>query len=213
MISLKFDVGFWNLEILIIIYFSRKILKVNFGRHQKVTVFLISGIGLMLQIISFFLPRTKHDCESNVDCKDKYIYDNNIFIMMYKKFKYGFLIPIIIIVYFIDFAMRDYGWVKSKYLMDTLAVPPFQIIFSIGICGAILAIIILIFTSSFSCKTYNDVIFENDEYKVDKKIIDFSRQICNLYKFDESKKQLNFFMIIFLYFYQIIKKILYKFFH
>ena len=199
LISLKFDAGFWTLEILIIIFFCRKILKVNFGKHQKVTVFLLSGIGLIFQIISFFLPRTNHDCKTE-DCKDKYIYDNNLFILMYKKFKYGFLIPIIIIVYFIDFAMRDYGWVKSKYLMDTLAVPPFQIIFSIGICGTILAIIILIFTSSFSCKTYNDVIFENDEYKVDKKIIDFSRQICNLYKFDESKKQLKFYYDNFLIF-------------
>ena len=84
LISLKFDAGLWTLEILIIIYFSNKILKVNFGRHQKVTVLIISGIGFILQIISFCLPRTKHNCKEGEDCKDLYIYDNNLFMLMYK---------------------------------------------------------------------------------------------------------------------------------
>ena len=193
LISLKFDAGLWTLEILIIIYFSNKILKVNFGRHQKVTVLIISVFGFILQIISFCLPRTKHHCNEGENCKDIYIYDNNLFMLIYKKFRYAIWIPIIMIIYFIDFAMRDYGWVKMKYLMDILTIPPYKILLFVGFSGTILSIISLIFASNLPCLTLTNVekkcdptcsYFDNNKNK----IVDFSWQICNLYRYDEKKK-------------------------
>ena len=198
LISLKFDAGLWTLEILIIIYFSNKILKVNFGRHQKVTVLIISVIGFILQIISFCLPRTKHNCKEGEDCKEIYIYDNNLFMLMYKKFRYAIWIPIIMIIYFIDFAMRDYGWVKMKYLMDTLAIPPFKILLFVGFSGTILSIISLIFTTSFPCLTLTNIEEICDKscsyfYINQNKTVDFSRLICNLHRYDKRNKKLEMF--------------------
>ena len=206
LISLKFDAGLWTLEIIIMIYFSNKILKQNFGMHQKATVLILSGIGFIIQIISFFLKRTKHNCEKFEDCKNKYIYDNNLFILMYKKFQYAIFIPIIMIAYFINFAMRDYGWVKMKYLMDIQTVPPYKLLLYIGLCGIILSITCLILTTSFPCNTFKNVtdISKNHcnytDYTNQTKFVDFSRQICNLHQSEQNDTILNFYYDSFLVF-------------
>ena len=206
LVSLKFDAGFWTLEIVILIFLSNRILKVRFGNHQKVTVVLVAGIGFVLQLISFFIPRTKHECGEGEDCKDIHIYDNNLFGIMNKKFHYTILVIIILIVYIIDFIMRDYCWVKAKYLMDTLTVPTFKILFHCGISGIILEIICLFFTTFFPCHTYNNIIKNNNnpfQYQENDKMIDInlSKQICNLFKYDEGNNTLKFYyanLLIFL---------------
>ena len=48
LMSMKFDAGFWTLEILFIIYLSIKILKIKIGNHQKVTIFILSIILLVI---------------------------------------------------------------------------------------------------------------------------------------------------------------------
>ena len=84
-ISLNFDAGFWTLEILFIIFLSYKYLKIQICNHQKVTIFILAVILFIFQIISSLLPRTKHKCEEGINCKEKYYYDNNLYIFIKKK--------------------------------------------------------------------------------------------------------------------------------
>ena len=42
LMSMKFDAGFWTLEILFVIFLTIRILKVKIGNHQKVTIFILS---------------------------------------------------------------------------------------------------------------------------------------------------------------------------
>lgn len=196
LISQKFDAGFWTLEIIFIVYLSNKILKVKFGIHQKVTMILLSGFLFVFQIISFCLPRSKHACDEGVDCKEKYIYDNNLFILMYKKFQYVIFIIIILIIYFIDFFLRDYSWVKSKYLMDIRTVPTFKILLFFGIIGTIMTFICFIFTSCIPCHTYKNVDIEQFTYidsNNQEKKIELQKQVCNVMDYNEKTKELKFY--------------------
>ena len=78
LISLELDAGFWTIEIAFLIFLSNKILKIHFGNHQKVTIFLILVILFTCQLISTYLPRTKHnDCLTVEECQNNYLYDNN----------------------------------------------------------------------------------------------------------------------------------------
>ena len=51
---------FWMLEIALIVILSKIILKIKIGNHQKVTVFLISGILMIFRIINCIVPRARH---------------------------------------------------------------------------------------------------------------------------------------------------------
>ena len=87
LISLELDAGFWTIEIVFLIFLSNKILKIHFGNHQKVTIFLFLVILFTCQLISTYLPRTKHnDCLTVEECQNNYLYDNNIFNFIIKKY-------------------------------------------------------------------------------------------------------------------------------
>ena len=157
---------------------------------------LLSGFLFVFQIISFCLPRSKHACDEGVDCKEKYIYDNNLFILMYKKFQYVIFIIIILIIYFIDFFLRDYSWVKSKYLMDIRTVPTFKILLFFGIIGTIMTFICFIFTSCIPCHTYKNVDIEQFTYidsNNQEKKIELQKQVCNVMDYNEKTKELKFY--------------------
>ena len=195
-ISLNFDAGFWTLEILFVIFLSYKYLKISIGNHQKVTIFILAVVLFIFQIISSLLPRTKHKCEEGINCKEKYYYDNNLYIFIEKKFGNFIYIPIILITYIINFIMRDYSWVKSKYLMDIKTIPMYKILFFIGTIGIILVIISLSFASSIPCSSFKNVnIYDytyNDTNNGVQNIM-FSKEICNLMDFNENTKELKFY--------------------
>ena len=116
------------LEIALIVILSKTILKIKIGNHQKVTVFLISGILMIFRIINCILPRARHsDCGNTEECKNKYLTDNNLLIIIYKKFGSYFYIPLIFIIYILIAIMRDYSWVKIKYLIDIKSVHYFKL--------------------------------------------------------------------------------------
>ena len=195
LISFKFDAGLWSLEILFLVYFSRKILKIKLGNHQKVTMFMLAVILFICQIISFSLPRSKHSCRTDEDCDEKYIYDNNLYDLITKKLGHEIYIPLMIIGNLINFMMRDYSWVETKYLIDIKGIPIYKIVLYTGIFGFSLAFILLCFTSPFPCKTFHNVNIDNFTYFENglEKLINVDKQICCLMDFDEETKDLKFY--------------------
>ena len=195
LMSMKFDAGFWTLEILFVIFLSIKILKVKFGNHQKVTIFILAFIIFSLQIIASFIPATDHDCKDE-DCFNKHLNDNNLYIFITKKFgHYGFVF-LILIVYILNFIMRDFCWVRLKFLMDIKSIPLFKILLFIGSFGCFLVIICFIIFTNVRCNIMHNIekIDNNLYFDRDKKVeVDFMRQVCGLITYDEQNKKLTFY--------------------
>jgi len=198
LISLKFDAGFWTLEILFLIYLSNRILKIKIGNHQKVTIFILAVVLFICQIISSFMQRTNHNCKSEIECEE-YLYDNNLYYIIIGKFGHGIFIPIIFVVYIINFIMRDYSWVKTKYLMDIKTIPMYKILLLTGVIGTVLVIICFIFTTNLPCSSFEEVVqinntfFYYDATHTTKTKIILSKQICSLIDYNEQTKKLTFY--------------------
>ena len=214
LLSLRFDASFWNIEIVIIIYFSYKILNNKISNHQYVSICLIGIFLTILQIIYMLSPRTKHsDCNTTKECKEKYLYDNNIIEIIIKKYGGYYIIPIFLL-YILSYILRDYSWVKSKYLIDLKSIQIYKILFCFGIIGSLLVIIILIFTSYLPCSTFKNVNYYNNNnfsyinYENNTIFIDFNKQICNLIYYNEEQKELNiYYDNIFIFFNELRDKI------
>ena len=194
LMSMKFDAGFWTLEILFVIFLTVKILKVEIGNHQKVTIFILAIVIFTIQIISSCLPRTDHGCKDE-QCKDNNITDYNMYKFMAKKFGHYGWIVLILFLYIFDFIMRDYSWVKLKYLMDKKSIPVFRIMLTIGIVGCTLIIICLSIVSNAPCNTLENIKKYKGEfiYMDTNKAVDFSRQVCGLIDYEDDKHKLFFY--------------------
>ena len=190
--SLEFDAGFWTLEILFVIYLSIKILKIKIGNHQKVTIFILACILFIVQVIGSILPNTYHDC-NNEECKEKYITDNNIYILIIKKFGNCGYIFLILFLYIFDFILRDISWVWLKYLMDVRSIPLFKIWIFLGCIGCSLITIIFFFVSNFPCNVFENIIYINNSYNYDNyngKEFDFQSQVCEVINHNNITKKL-----------------------
>ena len=194
LMSMKFDAGFWTLEILFVIFLTIRFLKVKIGNHQKVTIFILSIIIFSIQIANSLLPKTDHHCKDE-ECLDTYLNDNNMYIYIEKKFGHFGWIFFILFLYIIDFMMRDYSWVKLKFLMDVKTIPIFKIILLNGIVGCIIIFIIFIFVTSLPCNTLENITMINGNYvHIDtNKNVDFSRQVCGLIEYNEESHILKFY--------------------
>jgi hypothetical protein len=197
--SLNFDASFWTLEILFIIFLMYKLFKIQIGNHQKVTIFLLAVVLFIMQIISIFIPRTKHNDCNGQECKRKYISDNNLLTIIIEKFGNYYYIPIIIIFYNIGYILKDYCWVKSKFLMDIKNVKMHHILYSIGIIGSLMAIIGFILLTIFPCRSFKNVeriddFFYSFQYFDDNnnlQKISLHSQICSLDNYNETSKELK----------------------
>ena len=195
--SLQLNAGLWSLEIIILILLYQIILKNNIDFHQKVMVPIFVAILFILQVITLILPMTNHHCDTD-ECKKKYIFDNNIFQVIKKKFGNKNYIPIILILYIIDFFMRDYSWVKSKYLMDIRSIPIYKILFFTGFMGCILIFFLSYIISFFPCNILFNVNKKdnyegNYTYYENNKTIDFSQYLCHIIDYEEENKKLYFY--------------------
>ena len=119
------------------------------------------------------------------------MHDYNIFKIIGKKVGY-YYIPILYITYISITLMRDYSWIKSKYLMDKKSISICLILFLTGLFGIILSIISFIISTYTPCKTYHNVIKdESDNYYIDNKIINLSKEICYIQDYNEIDKILK----------------------
>ena len=186
------------------VFLTYKIFKIRIGKHKKLTVYIISGILFFLNLLYCSLPRTHHNnCDTEEECKYRYLKDNNVFGTIEKLFGQNKIyILIVIILYIIIAIMRDYSWVKTKYLIDVKTVSLYKIFMFFGSVGLSITIIALYFSTKYSCQTLPDVIKKYDEidhsyYYVENTslpaIIDLSKTICPLVDHNDNSKELNFY--------------------
>ena len=53
--------------------------------------------------------------------------------------------------------LRDYSWIKSKYLMDIRGIYPSKLLMFTGVIGLIFISILLCFATLFPCNTIENV--------------------------------------------------------
>ena len=155
------DLELWMLEIIFISFLSKKILKIEINRHKKIAMFIVIPL-LIMEFISNSLPETNHS--KNDNNHEEYMSDYNIFKGIGKKINYGF-IPIIYGVYILATLLRDYSWVESKYLLDKKSISLFKILFFTGLIGLLISITSFFISSYAPCKTFKNVIKENNVYR------------------------------------------------
>ena len=206
--SLKLDVKIWSLEIIILILLYQNIVNNNIDFHQKVTLSIFVSILFILQIITLILPLTNHHCTTD-ECKEKYLSDNNLFQVIYKKYGKTIYIPIILALYIIDLSVRNYSWVKSKYLMDIRSIPIYKILFLTGFMGCILiSILFYIVSYIFPCKILFNVNKEgNYVYYEKNETVDFSKYFCLIIDYEEKNKKLYLYYDNFSIFFRNIKNL------
>ena len=184
----------WILELIMLLTLSHLILKTKIGNHHIFAIFI--GLPLLIfQFIGFCLPFSKHDCQnmSDKECKETYLNDNKVFLTMWAK--YGKLIYIFVPLSIIFTILKDYSWIKTKYLMDIRGINPSIILMLTGVMGLIFVFILLSFATLFPCKTIENVTksFVNNKnvYLLNNKEIDLSREICYVSEYNDKTKQLQ----------------------
>ena len=208
-------VKLWMFEIIYISFLSYLILKIKINTHRKIAIIIMIGPLLIIDYISLSLPRTFHDCTKK-KCND--LTDKNTF--DYIKIKYGFyFIPLIFIFSEIITLMKDYSWVKSKYLMDIRSIHPYKILMFIGIIGSTLIFISLLVLTFVPCNSMANVIkykspfynikhFNNyTYYKTNNgEEINLSKQICSLEDYNNNTNTLNLYYDSFYLFFRNYKE-------
>ena len=148
------DLDFWMLELLIITYFSKKILQKSYYKHQ---VFAI-GINLIpcvLKIITIYISSINNDKNANP--------------ILYIKYKW--IIPIGIIVYLLLLAIESYGYTKLKWFIDKKYLDPNLILTIYGGIGTIFYLIVSFISTFSKCsshlKNYICQIKKGDDYYIE----------------------------------------------
>ena len=62
--------------------------------------------------------------------------------------------------------MRDYSWVRLKYLMDVKSKPMFKVLLCIGIIGTIFILILLIISTNIPYRIMTNITIRNNTIKV-----------------------------------------------
>lgn len=189
---------FWVLELVSITIFSYYILKMKIKNHHIAAIVIIIPI-IFIDIISYFLPNTRSDDCKDDECKEIYLTDNNFFEIIKiinEKLKNKFQIIILIFFLFIlGIILKDYSWVKSKYLIDIRGINPYKILISTGLLGCILVTICFFILSSVPCYTlevenfyYNN---KTKSYEKDNRNYNLSNEICFYTEKEQNESNIN----------------------
>ena len=184
---------FWIVELLSITIFSSFIFKTNIKNHHKAAMIIIAPL-IITEFISVSIPMTHHQCETEEECKEKYIYDNNLYELMKKK--YGTYSFVVVGVTLFSIIMKDYSWIKSKYLMDIRGINIYKIFIFIGVTGIFLVIFFFIVTSRNPCAIVQviNVDFVNEVYTdINNNTFSMSKQMCLIPEYNEKEKLLMFY--------------------
>ena len=189
---------FWVLELVSITIFSYYILKMKIKNHHIAAIVIIIPI-IFIDIISYFLPYTRSDDCKDDECKEIYLTDNNFFEIIKiinEKLKNKFQIIILIFFLFIlGIILKDYSWVKSKYLIDIRGINPYKILISTGLLGCILVTICFFILSSVPCYTLEvDNFYYNNKtksYEKDNRNYNLSNEICFYTEKEQNETNIN----------------------
>jgi len=179
-----FDIKLWMFEIVYICFLSFLMLKINISTHKKIAIIIMVGPLLIISLISFSIPRTY--CENNKYCNKSPFEIINI--------NYGgyYYIPLFLIIYEVITFIKDYTWVKSKFLMDIRYIHPYKILLFTGTIGIIISSIMIYICSNVPCNTFNNVMKVNYTYYInDNETIDLSNELCSLTDYNYKKFTLD----------------------
>ena len=125
-------------ELLIVTYFSVKMLKIEIYNHQKCAMWF-TLVPCSFKILTIVLSSL-----GNIDINDK----KHPILYIYKKLLY---IPIGIIFYIILIVFRAYVNTKIKWFMDLKYISPSKLLIYYGIMGTIICTSISIVTTYIKC--------------------------------------------------------------
>ena len=191
--TLQIENHFWVVELLSITIFSAFVFNNNIKNHHKAAIIIITPL-IITEFISLSLPLSHHKCATEKECKEKYISDNNLYEMMKKK--YGVYSFFVLGVTLFSIIMKDYSWIKSKYLMDIRGINVYNILIFTGVIGFIIVSILFTFSTLYPCDTVNviDVDFLHEHYtEINNRTFPMSKQICFVSEYDEKNKLLKFY--------------------
>ena len=187
--SIHNDISLWTIEILYIAVISYWIFKDKISRH-KIVAIGIMALATIIDIIENFIPSTKHKNSANKsELTDKNFYETAII-------KYGaYIIPLLILANEFKHILRDYCWVKGKYLMDTKSLPPYKIYITIGSIGIFFSFFFMTIFTFVPCKTFNNInkIGYNYFYNNTGEPLELNNKVCSLKDYDERTKTLYLF--------------------
>ena len=201
-ITLQIDNHFWIIELISICFFSSFIFKHKIKNHHKVAIIIIAPL-IFLDLITLSLPMTHHQCPTEEECKEKYISDNNVYEFINKK--YGVYKYLVVSIILFSIIMKDYSWIKEKYLIDIRGINVYKILLSIGVTGSILVLICLLILSIIPCNDIkvNNVDFIHEFYTdVNNITIPMSSQVCFVTDYDEAQHSLKFYYDHFIVFFR-----------
>ena len=128
------DLDFWFFELLMVCYFSTKMLKLKLHSHQKLAIYFNSTLCLT-KIAAIILSF----CD---DESDKYLwYTKDAFFKVF----FG------IMIYFVLILIRSYVNTKIKVYMDLRYVSTKKLLMLYGLLGTIIYTIICLITTSVEC--------------------------------------------------------------
>jgi len=163
------DLDFWFFELLIVSYFSTKMLNIKLHSHQKLAIYFNSTLCLT-KITAIILSF----CD---DESDQYLwYTKDAFFKVF----FG------IMIYFILILIRSYVNTKIKVYMDLRYVSAKKLLMLYGLLGTIIYTIICLITTSVECSSSSIFSISNST----------SNYICkvpfnNTIDFDDAQKNLN----------------------
>ena len=178
---------FWMLELIILLILSHLILKTKIGNHHIFSIF-VTFPSLIFEFIGLSLPFSKHN-----DSNEEYLSDNNFFTLIWIKF--GKLVYIFGPLFIIVIILKDYSWIKSKYLMDIRGIESSTILILTGVIGLIFVFILLSFATLFPCNTIEKVtinLVDNKYvYYLNNNKIDLESETCSISMYNNETKQLR----------------------
>ena len=195
---LALENDFWVLELISITIFSYVILKMKIKNHHKAAILIIIPI-IFIDFISFWLPDTTSDDCKDDECKEIYLTDNNFFELIkiiIEKLKNKYQIIIIIFILFIlGIILKDFSWVRAKYLIDIRGINPYKILISTGLIGCLLVTICSFILSSVPCYTVEaDNFFyinKTKSYKKNNTTYNLSNEICFYTEKEKNESNVN----------------------
>ena len=135
-------IKFWSLEPIFLYIFSKKILNRTIYQHQKISIIAVIICCTIFYLVNSFIRYTDkncHYCQMDSDFEKWEDLKVNIYETFIIKSK-GYLIPIMIILYFSIMVGNAYSIVSIKWLMDVKYIKLFKMILYLGIGGLIFAL-------------------------------------------------------------------------
>ena len=219
---LELENDFWFLEFISILIFSLIVFKTKFKKHHLLSILVIIPI-LFIDIISYLIPYKNQGCDDDDGNECNFNLIEKILAINDKLHRKLYIIILIFFLFIFSIVMKDYCWIKSKYLMDIRGIHSFKILFFIGIVGIVLVLGCFFIFAYIPCYEINDetcynenktYIFNQTSYNITKKdnqelklyYYNF-RDFLNDYNLENKKDKLEIFLYIplYLFMYLILK--------